>query len=1183
MGRPEAPPTGNQELSSLPASAAGGQASLPELVLQPAPALRDPMAWVDRLAIEGTQRIEALQASAAASIAHIRAQADGAAQDASSAFTVARGRFEATAQTAFVQIESFRANAIQRISAEIATQATELDTRFAASAENAHGSAQEATTRITQTAEREAKRSVSESAARAARARGLVQSGDTGGETPLANGQREIAGRVSEEMAQQCLLTGQDAAAEVHKARASRITGIDAFLRRVLQTLEGARNAAHGKLARSEVEATVCVTEQATRITEEVEVRRAEGLTGLDQQESSLTSWLREQAEEQCAQVSARAEEGVATLNANLESINERFNEVAHEFGPVFADASTGEFNVGAMQVAFSEEMTRVWTEQVAPQLAEGDRIAASFDEHASGVEQGLRRVSSDALSTLEQTISSTTEGLTTLADRFGRFVETASERAVSAVRNGIAGACAEADRAVAVHTTAVTNEASQAEQAIHTAVNDQLAWEDQQVDRANEEILAGQSQAAQRYRDLEEQARARDEGEASTAIARGWLGDLWSWFSDLAESTLEWFQEKLGRVWGNIIGHILRSIIYVVGVVVCGVAWLGAQVINLVWGFIWGETAIPGYGGGFFNFVGDIIAGILVVGDIRDLFKYGLWRPFITGEGPWWLNLGMFILTVLFLIPFYGDIGKIIVKALKGGGKGALRLLARVFGEEFVERILRRFGIDLAQEFAERLAREVGAELAERMIRELGEEGAEELLERLGKDTIQQLAEEVSPTVIRDLADELGERTLQRLAAGLGGSTIQTLSNDLGREAIEKLLRTVGPEVVEELHRRLGPDVVRNLLEGLRGVTIREYLGELGETALQRLGRDLDGYAVKELFDDLGATTLRRLATDLTGETVQRLANDLGTDLLRDLAQEFAPRTIREIVDDVSAATVRELAEVFGATALKQLHDDLGRALFREYTSTFSARSLKRLIDRIGGQAARELAEAMGVREVRTLVRKFGYVGLAELVNEIGVQGISDLGMRALKMLAGDPGLRLSARQISEWIADLGMPQFRQLAETYGGMALRHYGRAWFKAYKGVTAQTRHHLLVGEFNALGHLRSGCHDKTAFDGVVAAGNAVIDAAQTRVSGIYTEYWWRRPNQAVGNLGPKTVVDNLAANWVAWADRIRRATDQLIRQRRFPANPGAIPRATIEGTSWRGYFRNDEIATFFPEI
>ena len=180
-------------------------------------------------------------------------------------------------------------------------------------------------------------------------------------------------------------------------------------------------------------------------------------------------------------------------------------------------------------------------------------------------------------------------------------------------------------------------------------------------------------------------------------------------------------------------------------------------------------------------------------------------------------------------------------------------------------------------------------------------------------------------------------------------------------------------------------------------------------------------------------------------------------------------------------------------------------------------------------GQGYRCKRGAHPVGEIR--LRRAG-----ELVTEIGVQGIKDLGVRALKKL---PGI-LSPKEIGEWLTDLGAVS-SALAETYTGEALKHYGRNWFKLYKGVTGQTQHHLLVGEFNALGFLQSGCHDKGAFDAVVAAGNAVIDATRTRVNGIYTEFWWRRPNQAPHNLGPKTVVDGLAADWASWADRIRKAT------------------------------------------
>ena len=232
----------------------------------------------------------------------------------------------------------------------------------------------------------------------------------------------------------------------------------------------------------------------------------------------------------------------------------------------------------------------------------------------------------------------------------------------------------------------------------------------------------------------------------------------MWDWFSDLAEGTLEWFQEKLGETWGNIIGQVLRVLIYVVGVVAVGVSWLGAQVLNLALGFFWGETLIPGYGGEVFALVADIIAGVFVLGDIRDLFKYGIWRPFITGQGPWWLNLTLFVVTLIGLIPIFGDIFKGLVKIIKSGGKGMLKVLIKLLGKDLAERLLRRLGVEIGEELGERLARELGRELADRMIRELGEAAAEELLEKLGKEALQKLAQELSPTIINKLVGELGE-----------------------------------------------------------------------------------------------------------------------------------------------------------------------------------------------------------------------------------------------------------------------------------------------------------------------------------------------------------------------------------------------------------------------------------------
>lgn len=73
----------------------------------------------------------------------------------------------------------------------------------------------------------------------------------------------------------------------------------------------------------------------------------------------------------------------------------------------------------------------------------------------------------------------------------------------------------------------------------------------------------------------------------------------------------------------------------------------------------IWGETAFSDvWGGKVVAILGDIIAGVFVVGDIRDVIKYWFVDPF-TSDWPWWANAIMGGVAFLGLIPVYGDILK--------------------------------------------------------------------------------------------------------------------------------------------------------------------------------------------------------------------------------------------------------------------------------------------------------------------------------------------------------------------------------------------------------------------------------------------------------------------------------------------------------------------------------------------
>lgn len=1101
----------------------------------PPPALASAAEWAARAREEGARQSARIVEATSNAAAQVRATAASEAARATAAFAGARARLEADAATTRAEIQT-RAEATRAaVEASLTALSAQLDVDFAAREETARGAVEAARTQVSEGVEAEAQRAVTESEIRAQRALALADIEGGGGDEPLAAGQRDIARRVANEVAAQCRQTGADAAAEVRKAGASQLSGVDAQLDGVLATLAQARESARAKLDSMRSGSLSGLDEKAAEACAEIDVRVAEASATLATRASELTGWLTSQAETEAAAIEARAVELTGSIDESFAALASAYDQCQAEIDAALADApdATPE-SIAEVDAGVVRELERMWQESAAPQIAQAEQAAAALTSHGAGVSEGFASAVAEAETSSGEAAEEQRAQIVSVGARFSDACASIDAQVGTAAQQGLAGELAEADRAVETQQADLDAAVAEALGGLTAAVDAQLAWEDEQIANASQRISSGQAQAASDYESAKAEARARDEGEQATS--RGWLGDLWNFFDDLAQRTLEWFQEKLGRVWGNIIGGILAGIIYVVGVVVCGVAWLGAQVINLVWGFLWGETAIPGYGGGVFAFIADVIAGVLVYGDIRDIFKYWIWRP-LWGEGPWWLNLLMGAVALLGIIPVVGDGLKALIKALKAGSKTALKWLAKLVGEELAERIARALGEEAAERIGRRLAEELGDEVAGKLIRELGAEAAEELLERLGADALGKLAQDLSGATIQRLADEIGERALKKLAEELSGAAIEKIAGDLGQEAIEKLLRTVGGNAIEELNTQLGKDALLKLLDGLRGVTIKEYFDALGGPALKNLARDLDGYAVKELMDALGAPTLKALADDLGGAAIKQLLDDLGEETLKRLVAKLDVAVISKLVADLTAPE------------LKRLFTELGDDVFAKLAKEFDGPAIKQLVD------------------------------------ELTAQGVKDLGPDALVKI----GKHLTPTQIAEFVRELGAHATKKLAKRYGGRAMAHYGMAFFKSWKGVTDYTIHHLVRG--HGINNKKiSGCHDLARFISQYGSPTATIEKVfihSQRRSGQYVEYIYSLFKKDGSGLPAaaqprKTVVDGLEASLPAWKKQIVDAIDDTIENLTFPTTgPGFS--ISIDGVTWEGFFRNGRIDSIFPTL
>jgi hypothetical protein len=219
----------------------------------------------------------------------------------------------------------------------------------------------------------------------------------------------------------------------------------------------------------------------------------------------------------------------------------------------------------------------------------------------------------------------------------------------------------------------------------------------------------------------------------------------------------------------------------------------------------------------------------------------------------------------------------------------------------------------------------------------------------------------------------------------------------------------------------------------------------------------------------------------------------------------------------------------------------------------------------------------------VKELYDTFGAAGIKGLVDELGQATIKELGTKALKEI----GAHLSPAEIKQWVADLGAPRVKEVAEKYAGDAMKHYGSAWFKAYKGITSHTSTHAITGHGVNNGKV-SGCHDTDNFlNTFVNTPPPKAHIHSQNPSGDLTEFSYSL--MKADGSGPKaavhtkTTLQDLATRWSGLEGDLTAALDALIKNKTFPKTPGGGPPVTAGGYNWSFFFRNDQIDSIFPTL
>ena len=208
----------------------------------------------------------------------------------------------------------------------------------------------------------------------------------------------------------------------------------------------------------------------------------------------------------------------------------------------------------------------------------------------------------------------------------------------------------------------------------------------------------------------------------------------------------------------------------------------------------------------------------------------------------------------------------------------------------------------------------------------------------------------------------------------------------------------------------------------------------------------------------------------------------------------------------------------------------------------------------------------------------------MKELYDELATNGMEDIGADGLASI----NKKLTPTEIQEWLTELGSAKMKKVTETYGGTAMKHYGKDWMRDYKGFTSNTDHHVTVGDGLSSSSGVSGCHDYDTFMSsyVTPRPEKIHVHAQTSAGPL--EHFDYSVMKADGS-GPKaahrekTTIQGLAANWGTLRSTLEKEVNKQIKNMIFPRTAQKGTTIHSGGQNWNYFFRDSEIATIFPVL
>lgn len=858
LGAPGAMPASGEAMGAAPASGLGGAGATqgptgqPVTPAEPGSAAARAAAGIMARAEGFAAGIEAaasglrsdVEATASQVIARIDASRAEAAEQIEQAFAEQVARVEAEAAAARAAVEAANQELRGRITAAATTQRTRIDAGHDQQASAARALTDAACQAVAAQAEAEAGRATADARARSERVRGMRDAHRGSGDAPLAESLDLAASRISERGAELLAQSGDELAERVRSEAADAQEQIRGHLAPYLASLAEGRAQAHAGVDAAEAQALADLggaldsragdTERAkTEVIESLQARRDQALATVDELAAGATD-----------RVAATRDAILAECDGQVAALADAFASECEGVAAVFSEAAGA--SEEAIAGAEAEAIARLDGEH-ARALGAIEQMRADASSQLGAVGEQL---AADVAAAVAETRADLVAGVDPWVEELAAQSAAAVARAQEAIQSiegsmaaGVDAWSTQAGQAATDYQGQVESARDEALSGLTGLVDEGLAKQEEQAAAVEAELSGAQSEIRGEYDSLKAEAEARGEGGDARAIHRSFLGSIWDFFSGLAEDVLAWFQSALGDVVGSIIGGILAFVVYAVGAIVVALAWVGAQLVNLVWGFIWGEVAIDVPGALVFAIIGDIIAGILVYGDLRDIFKHVILKWIMGEEITWvdWLIAGMAAASLILTLVGVGLIIDVVRGIVKGGLKAAtksiLKELAEQIGQELAERLVREFG----EEGAERLLRELGPELLRELTEGLGEQGLKELVEEFGERGVRELAESLGTQTLKELAGELGAQTLKQLVDELGAASLKELADAFGATGVKELADTLGIQGIKVL----GVDALVRISTHLSPAQIADFVRELGAHATKKLAKRYGGEAM--------------------------------------------------------------------------------------------------------------------------------------------------------------------------------------------------------------------------------------------------------------------------------------------------------------------------------------------------